>query len=86
MDFNAETKRISLSKKALEPAPERAPRTSSPRRKKEEVSNDFTDKVEANTLGSMIAAAMGEEIPAEEPAVEETAAAVEEAAPEVTED
>ncbi|MBR2737670.1 MAG: 30S ribosomal protein S1 [Lachnospiraceae bacterium] len=86
VDFNAETKRISLSKKALEPAPERAPRTSSPRRKKEEVSNDFTDKVEANTLGSMIAAAMGEEIPAEEPAVEETAAAVEEAAPEVTED
>jgi len=29
---------------------------------------------------------MGEEIPAEEPAVEEAAAAVEEAAPEVTED
>ena len=74
VDFNAETKRISLSKKALEPAPERAPRAASPRRKREEASNDFTDKVEANTLGSMIAAAMGEE----------PAAPVEEAAPEAT--
>ena len=78
VDFNAETKRISLSKKALEPAPERAPRAASPRRKREEASNDFTDKVEANTLGSMIAAAMGEEPAAP---VEEAAA---EAAPEAT--